>query len=83
MYLLKKRVRWEIFVLVCTLRSLCFLQDHVKKDSDDNSNCYKSMMLNAIRINHGYSSEDSYIDEESNVDAAKFFKLFKDSDELL
>jgi hypothetical protein len=41
------------------------------------------MMMNVIRINHGYSSENSYIDEESNVDAARFFELLKDSDEPL
>jgi hypothetical protein len=50
---------------------------------DDNSNCYRGMMVNAMIINHGYSSEGLCVDKELNVDATRFFKLLKDSDELL
>jgi len=40
-------------------------------------------MVNAMIINHGYSSEGLRVDKELNVDATSFFELLKDSDELL
>jgi len=55
----------------------------IHKVIDDNSNCYRTMVMNAMRINHGYSNEGSCVDEELNVDATKLFKLLKDSDEPL
>jgi hypothetical protein len=42
---------------------------------DDKNNHYKSMVMDAIIINHCYSSEGSCVDEEPNVDATKFFEL--------
>jgi hypothetical protein len=33
------------------------------------------MVMDAIIINHCYSSEGSCVDEQPNVDAAKFFEL--------
>jgi len=36
-----------------------------------------------MRINYSYSSEGLHVDEESNVNASRFFELLKDSDELL
>jgi hypothetical protein len=43
---------------------------------DDNSSPYKSMMIDAIRINHGYLGESSHIDEEPHVDTTRFFLIF-------
>jgi hypothetical protein len=50
---------------------------------DYNSNHYRSMVMDAMRINQGYAGEYSIIDEEPNVDVARFFKLLKYSDKLL
>jgi len=46
---------------------------------DDNSNPYKDMIMNVIRMNQGYVGQYSIIDEESNADATKFFNFLKDS----
>jgi hypothetical protein len=43
---------------------------------DDNSSPYKSMMMDAMRINHGYLGESSHIDEEPHVDTTRFFLIF-------
>jgi hypothetical protein len=40
-------------------------------------------MMDAMRMNHGYASKYSSVDEEPNVNAARFFELLKESDELL
>jgi len=56
---------------------------NIHKVIDDNSNCYRGMMVSAMIINHGYSSEGLRVDKELNVDATSFFELLKDSDELL
>jgi hypothetical protein len=40
---------------------------------DDNSNSYKDMIMNVMRMNQDYVSQYSIIDEEPNVDATKFF----------
>jgi len=50
---------------------------------NDNSNPYKSMMINAIRINQSYVGHWSIIDDEPNTDATKFFDLLKDFDKSL
>lgn len=50
---------------------------------DDNSNCYKSMVMDKIKMNQGYTSECSIVDEESNTNMAKFFEVLKDFDEPL
>jgi len=47
---------------------------------DDHSNCYKSIVIDAIRMNRGDASECSIVDEEPNADASRFFDLLKDSD---
>jgi hypothetical protein len=43
---------------------------------DDNSSPYRSMMMDTMRINHGYLSESSCIDEEPHVDSTRFFLIF-------
>jgi hypothetical protein len=45
---------------------------------DDNSNPYRSMMINAIRMNQGYLGECSSVDE-LNENTTSFFLLFKNS----
>jgi hypothetical protein len=50
---------------------------------DDNCSRYRSMMIDTIKINYGYSGESSRVDEESNIDAVRCFELFKDFDESL
>jgi len=51
---------------------------------NDNSNPYKNMVMNATRMNQGNISQCSIIIEEKHTaDAAGFYDLLKDSDELL
>ena len=43
---------------------------------DNNNNPYRSMMIDAMRMNQNYSGEGSYnilLDEKSNADVTKFF----------
>jgi len=55
-----------------------FISNNIHKViNDNNNNCYRSMVMYAMRINHGYLGECLYIDEESNVDTNKFFISFK------
>jgi hypothetical protein len=46
---------------------------------DDNSNPYKDMIMNVMRMNQCYVGQYSIIDEELNADATKFFDFLKDS----
>jgi hypothetical protein len=48
---------------------------------NDNSNPYKNMAMNAMRMSEGNINECLIIEEESNADAARFFDMLKDSDE--
>jgi hypothetical protein len=50
---------------------------------DDNSNPYRNMIIDAMRMNQGYVDQYPVIDEEPNVDATRFFDLLKDSDKPL
>ena len=50
---------------------------------DNNSNPYKNMVMNAMRMNQGHASQCPSVDEEPNADATKFFNLLKDSDKPL
>ena len=43
---------------------------------DDTSSHYRSMMMDAMRINHGYLIESLCINEEPHVDATRFFLIF-------
>ena len=49
----------------------------------DNSNPYRIMVMNAVRMNQGHVGQCSIIDEEPNTNATRFFDLLKDSDEPL
>ena len=50
---------------------------------DGNSNSYKNMIMDAMRINQGYVDQCLIIDEEPNADVTRFFDLLKDSDRSL
>ena len=47
---------------------------------DDNSNPYRNMVMNAMRMNKSYASQCPIIDEEPNADVVRFFYLLKDFD---
>ena len=50
---------------------------------NENSNPYRNMVMNAMRMSKGNVSECSIVEEEPNVDVARFFDLLKDSKEPL
>jgi hypothetical protein len=50
---------------------------------DENSKPYRSLMMDAMRINQSYADECSCVDEEPNTNAPRFFELLKDFDEPL
>ena len=50
---------------------------------DNNNNPYRTMIMDAMRMNQGHVDQYPIVDEEPNVDAARFFNLLKDSDEPL
>jgi hypothetical protein len=47
---------------------------------DDNSNRYRSMIMDAMRINQSDVGEWSIIDEKQNADVARAFDFLKDFD---
>jgi hypothetical protein len=49
----------------------------------DNSNPYKTMVIDAMRMNQGHAGQCLIVDEESNTDTIRFFDLLKDSDHSL
>jgi len=51
--------------------------------ANDNSNPYRNMVMDAMRMNQGNVSQCPNIEEEPNADATRFFDLLKDSDEPL
>jgi hypothetical protein len=46
---------------------------NVHRVVEDNSNPYRNMIMNAMRMNQSHVGQYSIIDEEPNVDATKFF----------
>jgi len=50
---------------------------------NDNSNPYRNMVMDSMRMNEGNVSQYPIIDEEPNANATRFFDLLKDSDEPL
>ena len=60
-----------------------FSASNVHEVVDDNSNPYRNMVMDAMRMNQGYVGQCPIIHEETNVDAARFFDLLKDPDEPL
>jgi hypothetical protein len=56
---------------------------NVHEAANDNTNPYKNMVMDAMRMNQGNVSQCPIVEEEHNVDATRFFDLLKDSDEPL
>jgi hypothetical protein len=56
---------------------------NVHEAANDNTNPYRNMVIDAMRMNQGNVSQCPIVEEEPNADAARFFDLLKDSDELL
>jgi len=50
---------------------------------NENSNPYRNMVMDAMRMSEDNVSEFPNIEEEPNADAARFFDLLKDSDKTL
>ena len=50
---------------------------------NDNSNPYRNMVIDAMRMNQGNASQSPIVEEEPNADTTRFFDLLKDSDEIL
>jgi len=48
---------------------------------DNNYNRYKSMIMDAMRMNQCYAGKCSIVDEKLNINVTRFLKLLKDSDE--
>ena len=58
--------------------------NNVHEAANDNTNPYRiNMVMDAMRMNQGNVSQCPIVEEEPNVDAARFFDLLKDSDEPL
>ena len=57
--------------------------NNVHEVVDENSNSYTNIVMDVMRLNQGYDSQCPIVDDEPNTDAARFFDLLKDSDELL
>jgi len=51
--------------------------------ANDNTNPYRNMVMDAMRMNQGNVSQCPIVEEEPNIDAARFFDLLKDYDEPL
>jgi hypothetical protein len=50
---------------------------------DDNSNPYRKMVMDAMRIDQGYVDQCPIVYEEPNTDTTRFFDFLKEFDELL
>jgi len=50
---------------------------------NDNSNPYRNMVMDVMRMNEGNVSECPIVEEEPNADAVRFFDLLKDSNKPL
>jgi hypothetical protein len=50
---------------------------------NENSNPYRNMVMDAMRMSEGNVRECPIVEEEPNADATRFFDLLRDSDEPL
>ena len=53
---------------------------NVHEAANDNINHYRNIVMDAIRMNQCNVSQCPIVEEEPNVDAARFFDLLKGSD---
>jgi hypothetical protein len=49
--------------------------------ANDNSNPYRNMVMDVMRMNQGNVSQCLIVEEEPNANATRFFDLLKDFDE--
>jgi hypothetical protein len=56
---------------------------NVHEVTNDNSNPYMNMVMNAMRMNQGNVNQCPTVEEEPNADTVRFFDLLKYSDEPL
>ena len=56
---------------------------NVHEVANDNTNPYRNMVMDAMRMNQGNVSQCPIIEEEPNANVARFFYLLKDSNERL
>jgi hypothetical protein len=56
---------------------------NVHEAANDNTNPYRNMVMDAMRMNQGNVSQCPIIEEEPNADTGRFFDLLKDSNEPL
>jgi len=60
-----------------------FSASNVHGVANDNSNPYRNMVMDAMRMNQGNVSQCPIVEEEHNADVTRFFDLLKDSGEPL
>jgi hypothetical protein len=56
---------------------------NVHEVANDNSNPYRNMVMDAMRMNQGKVNQCPIVEEEPNADTTRFFDMLKDSDEPL
>jgi len=56
---------------------------NVHEAANDNTNPYRNIVMDAMRMNQGNVSQCPIIKEEPNANTTRFFDLLKNSDELL
>jgi len=56
---------------------------NVHEVETDNSNPYRTMVMDAMRMNQGHAGQFPIVDEEPNADTTRFFDHLKHSDKLL
>ena len=66
-----------------TVVGLTSSANNVHEAANDNTNPYRNMVMDAMRMNQGNVSQCPIVEEEPNADATRFFYLLKDSDEPL
>jgi len=60
-----------------------FSAGNVHGVANDNSNLYRNMVMDAMKMNQGNVNQCPIVEEEPNADATRFFDLLKDSDKPL
>jgi len=56
---------------------------NVHRVANDNSNTYRNMVMDAMRMNQYNASQCPIIEEKPNANAARYFDMLKDSNEPL
>jgi hypothetical protein len=56
---------------------------NVHEVANDNSNPYRNMVMDAMRMNQGNVSQCPIVEEKPNADATRFFDMLKDSNKPL